>query len=90
MWSLLTRVREAIDRTLFWNFRGRNFGGRIGDWKLSTDEEFRPAKTELFDIGSDPFERKEGSEQYPEKVAELSEFIREEREKDDVSKRVDV
>ena len=90
IWPLLTRETEAIDRTLFWNFRGRSFGGRIGDWKLSTDEEFRPEKTELFDIGSDPYERREVSEQYPEKVAELVAFIRAEREKDGVSKRGDV
>lgn len=90
IWSLLTREKDSIDRTLFWNFRGRDFGARIGDWKLSTDEEMRPEKTELFDIGSDPYERKEVSEQYPEKMAELKDLIREEREKDDVSKRPDV
>ena len=89
IWPLLTGETAAIDRTLFWNFRGQDFGGRIGDWKLIADREMRPEKTELFDLGSDPYERREISEQHPDKVEELKAFIGREREKDDVSKRPD-
>ena len=43
------------------------------DWKLSVSE--RPAKTWLFDLGSDPTERRDLSTERPDKVEELAAIL---------------
>ena len=81
---------EASERTFFWNFRGgQNIGGRIGDLKLFTDGDMRPEKTEMYDLASDPYERRNLFERQPDRGKDLLDLIREEREKDDTSVRPD-
>ena len=77
------------DRTLFWNFRGNEFGARIGDLKLRTDGALRPERTELFDLAVDPGERRNLFREAPARAADLLNLIRQERELDDSSKRPD-
>ena len=80
-----------MDRTFFWNFRGgRDIGARIDDVKLFTDGEMRPEKTEMFDLGQDPYERRNIFEAEPLLAKNVLDLIREEREKDDTSVRPDV
>jgi arylsulfatase A-like enzyme len=43
------------------------------DWKLSVSE--RPAKTWLFDLGSDPTERRDLSSDWPDKVEDLAAIL---------------
>ncbi len=91
IWPLITGEAESMDdRCMFWNFRGAaKLGARYGDWKLiSTPGE--ESTVELFNIAEDPYEEAEISADHPEKVKELEEMIRQQRELDDVSKRDDV
>ncbi len=90
VWPLLTGAASAEpDRTLFWNFRGNEFGARIGDLKLRTDGALRPERTELFDLAVDPGERRNLFREAPARAADLLDLIRQERELDDSSKRPD-
>lgn len=90
VWPLITGVAPAEpDRTLFWNFRGNEFGARIGDLKLRTDGALRPERTELFDLAVDPGERRNLIREAPARAADLLDLIRQERELDDSSKRPD-
>lgn len=89
VWPLITGEAEEPDRTLFWNFRGSEYGARIGDLKLRTDGDLRPEKTELFDLAADPGERRDLFAESPGRAADLLDLIRQERELDDVSKRPD-
>ena len=90
IWPLLTGERAALDRTLFWNFRGSDFGARIGDLKLVTDGDLRPENTEMFDLAVDPYERHNLFEESPARAHHLLDLIRRERELDDSSRRPDV
>jgi arylsulfatase A-like enzyme len=58
----------APHEALFWR-SGHYRMIRVGDWKLSVSE--RPPRTWLFDLASDPTERRDLSSGRPEKVAEL-------------------
>ncbi len=89
VWPLITGEAAELDRTLFWNFRGSEFGARIGDLKLCTDGEGRPGRTELFDLAADPGERRDLFGESPGLAADLLDLIRQERELDDSSKRPD-
>jgi len=90
IWPLLTGETDSIDRTFYWNFRGgRNLGARIGDVKLFTDENLRPEKTEMFDLASDPYERRNIFEASTDQAQDLIDLIRKEQELDGVSERLD-
>ena len=91
IWPLLTReVGQPEERSIFWNFAGRNFGVRSGPWKLIAKETMEPADCELFNIEEDPLERDEVSAENPGLVEELLQAIAEDRKLDDTSKRPDV
>ena len=91
IWPLITGEATKMDRTFFWNFRGgRDIGARIDDVKLFTDGEMRPEKTEMFDLGQDPYERRNIFEAEPLLAKNVLDLIREERERDDTSVRPDV
>ena len=91
IWPLITGEATKMDRTFFWNFRGgRDIGARIEDVKLFTDGEMRPEKTEMFDLGQDPYERRNIFEAEPLLAKNVLDLIREERERDDTSVRPDV
>jgi arylsulfatase A-like enzyme len=90
IWPLLDGTStRAPERAIFWNFRGSQFALRDGDWKLITAEHTDPARSELFDIARDPYEKNELSARHPEVVARMLERIREERKLDGVSRRPD-
>lgn len=89
VWPLITGEAAEPDRTLFWNFRGSEFGARIGDLKLRTDGGLQPEKTELFDLAADPGERRDLFADAPGRAADLLDLIRQERALDDASKRPD-
>ena len=75
---------QAFKRTkpLFWGFETRaveNPGGydyavRVGDWKVITDYDLK--KVLLYNLKEDPYEVKELSKKYPEKVAELMALVK--------------
>ena len=91
VWPLLTGEAMAIERKpLFWNFRGASFGLREGGWKLIADETMVAENTELYHIGTDPYETQDMAEKHPERVHRMLEMIAEERKLDDTSKRPDV
>ena len=92
IWPLITGEAERMDdRCMFWNFRGgAKLGVRYGDWKLISTPGGESDAVELFNIGEDPYEEIELSSDHPEKVKELQEMVRQQRELDDVSKRDDV
>ena len=91
IWPLLTGEVAAIeDRPIFWNFAGRSYGVRSGPWKLITDAELAPDKTELYSLEDDPYEERDVTAQNPGLVATLLEMIAEDRKRDGRSKRDDV
>jgi arylsulfatase A-like enzyme len=91
VWSLLTGERQEIEnRSIFWNFRGTEFGMRQGGWKLITSEPIDPQKSELFNLDSDLYETQDVARDNPEIVRRLLDMIARERELDGGSKRSDV
>ena len=90
VWPLLTGEAMEIERKpLFWNFRGASFGIREDGWKLIADETMAAENTELYHIGTDPYETQEMAAKHPERVHRMLEAIAEERKLDDTSKRPD-
>lgn len=67
---------------LFWAFEIRAFddpagyyyAARDGDWKLITDRQLD--RSLLYNLKEDPYEVRELSSQFPQKVASIKEFIR--------------
>ena len=90
IWTLINGESEQTDRTLYWNFRGgQNLGARLGDVKLFTDGDLRPEKTEMFDLRTDPYERRDIFDAEPGLAKDLLDLVREQRELDDTSVRPD-
>jgi len=92
IWPLITGAQEQPEeRLLFWNFRGgSDLGLRKGDWKLIFRRRNDQETIELFNIAEDPYEEQELSSEYPDRVRELMDQIREQQQWDDRSKRDDV
>jgi arylsulfatase A-like enzyme len=79
------------ERSFYWNFRrGSQLGFRQGDWKYVSVNRKDPEKMELYNVGEDPYETRELSDEHPDVVRELAGLIREQRELDDTSRRDDV
>ena len=88
IWPLLAGDQHLPDeRSIFWNFRGSSFGMRTGPWKLICEEGQAPEETELFHIGSDPFETTNVASEQPDRVYRMLEQIADARKRDDSSKR---
>jgi len=90
IWPAITKGEAIESRSIFWNFKGTQFGIRYHDWKLTTTDEMRPENSELYNIGIDPYETEELSKEYPEIVRQLLELVAEERRLDGTSQRHDV
>ena len=87
IWPLIEGGAEPEERSIYWNFRNTaGLAARIGDWKLMQHY----GKTELFNIADDPYERNELSADYRDRVTDMTDWIRQQRELDDTSKRDDV
>ena len=87
IWPLIEEGAEPEERSIYWNFRNTaGLAARIGDWKLMQHY----GKTELFNIADDPYERNELSADYRDRVTDMTDWIRQQRELDDTSKRDDV
>jgi len=88
VWPVLTGQTERLpERDIHWNFAGRKFGVRSGDWKLITDESMAPENSELLNIETDPYEKRDRVAERPGLVEELLEKVAEDRKLDGVSKR---
>jgi arylsulfatase A-like enzyme len=90
IWPVITEGEAIENRTIFWNFKGTQFGIRHRDWKLITTDEMRPENSELYNIDIDPYETEELSKEHPETVRQLLELVVEERRLDGTSQRHDV
>ena len=93
IWPLIaeTAPGPTDPRRLFWNFHGgRALGMRHGDWKLIMQEAEGRQKRELFNIADDPYERRDLTEEFPDRADELAGMIEEERQQDGSSARDDV
>ena len=89
IWQLLTgEIDRLPERPIYWNFRGRDYALRLGDWKLINDS--RNERVELFHIGNDPYETKNLATEQLEIVGNLSAIIQDEQKKDNTSKRADI
>ena len=67
-------AKELKREKLYWHYphyhRTKPYGAiRDGDWKLI--EFFEEGNLELFDLGKDPFEKKNLAEEMPEKAEEM-------------------
>ncbi|MHC4873618.1 MAG: sulfatase-like hydrolase/transferase [Planctomycetota bacterium] len=75
------------EREIYWNFRGRDFGVRYGDWKLICNKDKEP---QLFNIAVDPYEKTDLAAEKPEMVKTLQKRIADQQQKDDSDKRDDI
>ena len=66
------------------------FALREGGWKLITDENMAPERSELYNIASDPYETRDVARDETDVVNEMLDKIRQERKLDGSSKRHDV
>jgi arylsulfatase A-like enzyme len=91
IWPLLIgEGGPSEERKMFWNFRGQDFCIREGDWKLIVRSPDADEQTELYNIGSDPYEKHDVAAENPHIVNRLKEKLDQERTLDDSSKRSDV
>jgi len=68
VWPLFEGKELEHDRTMFWTYRNED-AVRIGDWKLHLiDGKVKG----LYDLADDPEEKKDLSERFPDKVAEMT------------------
>lgn len=70
--------------------RDARFALREGDWKLITDENITPERSELYNITTDPYETRDVARGETDVVKEILDKIRHERKLDGSSKRNDV
>lgn len=86
IWPLLTGdITVPEERSIFWNFRGSSFGMRTGNWKLIYEEDQPPEETQLFHIGSDPYETTNITSSQTDRVHRMLEHIADERKRDNSS-----
>ncbi|MFC1713589.1 sulfatase-like hydrolase/transferase [Candidatus Poribacteria bacterium] len=91
IWPLINGEADSIKpRSIFWNFTGARFALREGDWKLITAEHMDPARSELYNIATDPYETHNAAKDEPDVTKEILNRIRQERKLDETSKRDDV
>jgi len=91
VWPVISGEKDSIDgRSIFWNFAGSRFALREGDWKLIVRDNMVPERSELYNIGSDPYETEDMAKNKPEIVKAMLSKIMDERKLDDTSKRDDV
>ena len=71
IWSLVTANKKIKDRTLYWR-TSRQLAVRKGDWKLiHFSGTLEQGYSELYNIASDPFEKKDVASDYADIVADL-------------------
>ena len=91
IWPLLKGENQKIEnRSMFWNFRGMDFGIRKNGWKLITKEAMEPEKSELYNLDSDPYETQNLAQENPTIVKDFLDMIACERELDGSSVREDM
>ncbi len=78
------------ERHVYWNFRGREFGIRIGDWKLIHGTTDDPDAVELYNLRTDPEESTNRAAECGDIVAALGAMMREEQDRDGRCRRPDV
>jgi arylsulfatase A-like enzyme len=77
VWSALSGQTAAAPRTLYWK-TGRQRAVRVGDWKLIEIGGER-ARTELFHLADDPFEKRDLAAEQPRQVAKLREVLKQQQ-----------
>lgn len=77
-WPALTGASPTAPRNIYIAMPGAG-SLRRGDWKLISRKQGPP---ELFQIATDPHEKENVATQFPDKVAELTRLLNEERAKD--------
>jgi len=91
IWPLLSgEGDQEARRCIYWNLRNQRFALFHETWKLIQEEEKGEQKLQLFDIRSDPYEKKDLVAEQPDVVKKLQGMIAAEREHDGASKRADV
>ncbi len=79
VWPCLNGNCESIQPcTMYWD-TGRMKAVRHGDWKLVIPAE---NETELYNLAKDPYEKKDVSKEYPQKVEEMKELMKTIQKKD--------
>ncbi len=77
-WPALTGDTPTAPRNIYIAMPGAS-SLRSGDWKLISRKQGPP---ELFQIATDPYEKENVATKVPDKVAELTRLLNEERAKD--------
>jgi arylsulfatase A-like enzyme len=79
IWPLLTGASTATPaRVLYWK-TPRDWGIRVGDWKLIEPRRKGTATTQLFNLAADPLEQTDLAGREPARVAELQERLKEQQ-----------
>ncbi|MFW6060539.1 MAG: sulfatase [Phycisphaeraceae bacterium] len=91
IWPAITGQAPTDDqRVLYWNLSDNRFAVRRGRWKLIVhDAAARAEDCELFDLDADPYETTDLSPNEPDRVRDLLEVLRDQRQYDGISQRAD-
>ncbi len=89
--SLFEGQSTVEKRELYWNFdQGRHLCLRSGPWKLIKTNIDTTPTIELYHLDNDPFEQHNCKDFHPDIVNELSQKMKQQRQKDGVSARTDI
>jgi len=75
IWSLVSGRTDADKPRVFYWKTPNAFAIRLGDWKLITDKQHK--KFELYNVVTDPYEKHDSAQDYPERVNELKRLLTE-------------
>jgi arylsulfatase A-like enzyme len=80
MWPVIAGTAKQAPRELYWKGpNGRASALRSGDWKLVVLNR----KTELYNLGDDPYEQRDRAQSEPATVARLEALLAKQQASDD-------
>ncbi|MCC7499362.1 MAG: sulfatase-like hydrolase/transferase [Bryobacterales bacterium] len=83
VWRVVTGQGTAAPRDLYWKGPGgRAYAVRSGEWKLVVEGEGESRRTELFQVGDDPYEQRDRAPSEPARVTRLEQLLAEFRKSD--------
>ena len=90
IWPVIAGEAETTEnRTIYWNVKGVSFALCDGDWKIISDSDINPDRTELYNLAKDPYEKEDLAAGEGDRVAGMLQLLKSQRERDDSDRRPD-